>query len=184
MESEPIPNPRRPETRIPLKIEETLAGIAIGILGIITFVNPEFTRLYGYSAEEVVGRPYTMVGDDGLGRSDVRSHDPGQDARGEEAGERAREREEEVAQEAPEEGEEKYGAPADAVREPPEERGEEELHRREARHEVLRENGRREAVEVGHDVHEGEDAPDAQANGSERPFAQTGGRFRCHSVRT
>jgi len=39
MEFEPVPSTSRPKARIPLKIEETLAGIAIGILGLITFAN-------------------------------------------------------------------------------------------------------------------------------------------------
>jgi TRAP-type C4-dicarboxylate transport system permease small subunit len=39
MEGEPSPSSSRPKTRIPLKIEEALAGIAIGILGLITFAN-------------------------------------------------------------------------------------------------------------------------------------------------
>lgn len=39
MECEPAPSASRPKTGIPLKIEETLAGIAIGILGLITFAN-------------------------------------------------------------------------------------------------------------------------------------------------
>jgi TRAP-type transport system small permease protein len=49
MECEPSPNSDRPKTRIPLKIEESLAGIAIGILGIITFANVVVRYLTNFS---------------------------------------------------------------------------------------------------------------------------------------
>jgi TRAP-type C4-dicarboxylate transport system permease small subunit len=49
MECEPNPNPRRLQTRVPLKVEETLAGIAIGILGIITFANVVVRYLTNFS---------------------------------------------------------------------------------------------------------------------------------------
>jgi TRAP-type C4-dicarboxylate transport system permease small subunit len=49
MECEPSPNSNQPQTRIPLKIEETLAGIAIGILGIITFANVVVRYLTNFS---------------------------------------------------------------------------------------------------------------------------------------
>ena len=49
MESEPSPNSSRPTTRISLKIEENLAGIAIAILGIITFANVVVRYLTNFS---------------------------------------------------------------------------------------------------------------------------------------
>jgi TRAP-type C4-dicarboxylate transport system permease small subunit len=49
MEGEPRPISSRPETRIPLKLEETLAGIAIGILGLITFANVVVRYLTNFS---------------------------------------------------------------------------------------------------------------------------------------
>ena len=39
MECEPVESPNRPKTRIPLKIEENLAGIILGALTVITFAN-------------------------------------------------------------------------------------------------------------------------------------------------
>ena len=41
--------PSGPKTRIPLKIEETLAGIAIGLLGVITFANVVVRYLTNFS---------------------------------------------------------------------------------------------------------------------------------------
>jgi len=38
-ELDSCPSPVKPKTRVPLKIEETLAGIAIGLLALITFAN-------------------------------------------------------------------------------------------------------------------------------------------------
>jgi TRAP-type C4-dicarboxylate transport system permease small subunit len=49
MESEPSPNSSQPRPRIPLTIEETLAGTAIGILGIITFANVVVRYLTNFS---------------------------------------------------------------------------------------------------------------------------------------
>jgi TRAP-type transport system small permease protein len=49
MECEPSPDSNRPKTRIPLKIEENLAGIAIAILGIITFANVVVRYLTNFS---------------------------------------------------------------------------------------------------------------------------------------
>jgi TRAP-type C4-dicarboxylate transport system permease small subunit len=49
MEGEPSPNSSRPKTRIPLKLEETVAGIAIGILGLITFANVVVRYLTNFS---------------------------------------------------------------------------------------------------------------------------------------
>lgn len=49
MECDPAPSASRPKTRIPLKIEETLAGIAIGILGLITFANVVVRYLTNFS---------------------------------------------------------------------------------------------------------------------------------------
>lgn len=46
---EPAPGRKGPRTRIPLKIEENLAGIAIGILGIITFANVVVRYLTNFS---------------------------------------------------------------------------------------------------------------------------------------
>ena len=39
MECEPIESVNRPKTRIPLKIEENVAGVILGLLALITFVN-------------------------------------------------------------------------------------------------------------------------------------------------
>ena len=47
MENDPTPS--GPKTRIPLKIEETLAGIAIGLLGLITFANVVVRYLTNFS---------------------------------------------------------------------------------------------------------------------------------------
>jgi TRAP-type transport system small permease protein len=41
--------PSGPKTRIPLKIEENLAGIAIGLLGVITFANVVVRYLTNFS---------------------------------------------------------------------------------------------------------------------------------------
>ena len=41
--------PAKPATRVPLSIEETLAGIAIGILGLITFANVAVRYLTNFS---------------------------------------------------------------------------------------------------------------------------------------
>jgi TRAP-type C4-dicarboxylate transport system permease small subunit len=49
MENETAPSVNRPQTRIPLRIEETLAGIAIGILGLITFANVVVRYLTNFS---------------------------------------------------------------------------------------------------------------------------------------
>ncbi|MCU0603838.1 MAG: TRAP transporter small permease [Desulfobacterales bacterium] len=49
MECEPSPNSSRPKTRIPLMIEENLAGIAIALLGIITFANVVVRYLTNFS---------------------------------------------------------------------------------------------------------------------------------------
>jgi TRAP-type transport system small permease protein len=51
MQDEPFacPPPARPATRVPLTIEETLAGIAIAILGIITFANVVVRYLTNFS---------------------------------------------------------------------------------------------------------------------------------------
>ena len=49
MESEPNPNSSRLKTRIPLRIEEILAGIAIGVLGLITFANVVVRYLTNFS---------------------------------------------------------------------------------------------------------------------------------------
>jgi TRAP-type C4-dicarboxylate transport system permease small subunit len=49
MEGDPVPSAGRPQTRIPLKIEETLAGVAIGILGLITFANVVVRYLTNFS---------------------------------------------------------------------------------------------------------------------------------------
>jgi TRAP-type C4-dicarboxylate transport system permease small subunit len=38
-ELDACPAPQRPKTRVPLRIEETLAGIAIALLAVITFAN-------------------------------------------------------------------------------------------------------------------------------------------------
>ena len=49
MECESPPEPKRPQTRVPLKLEEYTAGIAIGILGIITFANVVVRYLTNFS---------------------------------------------------------------------------------------------------------------------------------------
>lgn len=49
MESPSQDNPTKPQTRIPLKIEETLAGVAIGVLGLITFANVVVRYLTNFS---------------------------------------------------------------------------------------------------------------------------------------
>jgi TRAP-type C4-dicarboxylate transport system permease small subunit len=49
MESGPNPNSSRLKTRIPLRIEEILAGIAIGVLGLITFANVVVRYLTNFS---------------------------------------------------------------------------------------------------------------------------------------
>ena len=50
MESECPPEAAKgPETRVPLKIEEVLAGIAIGLLGLITFANVVVRYLTNFS---------------------------------------------------------------------------------------------------------------------------------------
>ena len=46
---EPAPTVKGPTTRVPLKIEETLAGIAIGLLGLITFANVVVRYLTNFS---------------------------------------------------------------------------------------------------------------------------------------
>ena len=48
---EPItcPEPQRPKTRVPLRIEETLAGIAIGLLALLTFANVLVRYLTNFS---------------------------------------------------------------------------------------------------------------------------------------
>ncbi len=49
MEFESPPQPKGPRTRLPLKFEEWTAGIAIGILGIITFANVVVRYLTNFS---------------------------------------------------------------------------------------------------------------------------------------
>ncbi|MBI5581483.1 MAG: TRAP transporter small permease [Deltaproteobacteria bacterium] len=49
MECEPAQGANRPRTRIPLSIEENLAGIAIGLLGLITFANVVVRYLTDFS---------------------------------------------------------------------------------------------------------------------------------------
>jgi TRAP-type C4-dicarboxylate transport system permease small subunit len=49
MESEPSPAVKGPKTRVPLSIEENLAGIAIGLLGLITFANVVVRYLTNFS---------------------------------------------------------------------------------------------------------------------------------------
>ena len=49
MEREPAQDAKRPKTRIPLSIEENLAGIAIGLLGLITFANVVVRYLTNFS---------------------------------------------------------------------------------------------------------------------------------------
>ena len=44
-----LPAAKGPKTRIPLKIEENLAGIAIGLLGLITFANVVVRYLTNFS---------------------------------------------------------------------------------------------------------------------------------------
>ena len=43
------PEPQRPKTRVPLRIEETLAGIAIGLLALLTFANVVVRYLTNFS---------------------------------------------------------------------------------------------------------------------------------------
>ena len=45
----PAPTVKGPKTRVPLKIEENLAGIAIGLLGLITFANVVVRYLTNFS---------------------------------------------------------------------------------------------------------------------------------------
>lgn len=49
MEYDPPPESKRTQTKVPLKLEEYAAGIAIGILGIITFVNVVVRYLTNFS---------------------------------------------------------------------------------------------------------------------------------------
>jgi TRAP-type C4-dicarboxylate transport system permease small subunit len=49
MEREPLPEANRPRTRVPLKIEENLAGLAIGLLALITFANVLVRYLTNFS---------------------------------------------------------------------------------------------------------------------------------------
>ena len=49
MESESPPETKGTQTRVPLKLEEYTAGIAIGILGIITFANVVVRYLTNFS---------------------------------------------------------------------------------------------------------------------------------------
>ena len=49
MECESPPETQRPRTRVPLKLEEYTAGIAIGILGVITFANVVVRYLTNFS---------------------------------------------------------------------------------------------------------------------------------------
>lgn len=51
MQDEPnvCPPPEKPATRVPVKIEETLAGITIGVLGLITFANVVVRYLTNFS---------------------------------------------------------------------------------------------------------------------------------------
>jgi TRAP-type C4-dicarboxylate transport system permease small subunit len=51
MQEEPrtCPEPLKPKTRVPLRIEETLAGIAIGLLALITFANVVVRYLTNFS---------------------------------------------------------------------------------------------------------------------------------------
>jgi TRAP-type transport system small permease protein len=49
MEPESLPETQRPRTRVPLKIEEYTAAIAIGILGVITFANVVVRYLTNFS---------------------------------------------------------------------------------------------------------------------------------------
>ena len=49
MEYESPPETQRPRTRVPLKLEEYTAGIAIGILGVITFANVVVRYLTNFS---------------------------------------------------------------------------------------------------------------------------------------
>jgi TRAP-type C4-dicarboxylate transport system permease small subunit len=51
MQEEPraCPEPLKPKTRVPLRIEETLAGIAIGLLALITFANVLVRYLTNFS---------------------------------------------------------------------------------------------------------------------------------------
>jgi TRAP-type transport system small permease protein len=49
MECEPPGGPDRPHTRIPLRIEENLAGIILGLLALITFANVVVRYLTSFS---------------------------------------------------------------------------------------------------------------------------------------
>jgi len=49
MECESPPEIKRPRTRVPLKLEEYTAGIAIGVLGVITFANVVVRYLTNFS---------------------------------------------------------------------------------------------------------------------------------------
>ncbi len=49
MECEAPPEAGRPRTRVPLKIEENLAGLAIGLLALITFANVLVRYLTNFS---------------------------------------------------------------------------------------------------------------------------------------
>jgi len=49
MECESPPETQRPRTRVPLKLEEYTAGIAIGVLGVITFANVVVRYLTNFS---------------------------------------------------------------------------------------------------------------------------------------
>ena len=49
MEYESPPETQRPRTRVPLKLEEYTAGIAIGVLGVITFANVVVRYLTNFS---------------------------------------------------------------------------------------------------------------------------------------
>jgi TRAP-type C4-dicarboxylate transport system permease small subunit len=49
MEPESPPETQRPRTRVPLKLEEYTAAIAIGILGVITFANVVVRYLTNFS---------------------------------------------------------------------------------------------------------------------------------------
>jgi TRAP-type C4-dicarboxylate transport system permease small subunit len=49
MEPESITGPNRPKTRIPIRIEEALAGIILGVLALITFGNVVVRYLTNFS---------------------------------------------------------------------------------------------------------------------------------------
>jgi len=49
MDLDVVKPPEPPKTRVPLKIEEALAGMAIGILGLITFANVVVRYLTNFS---------------------------------------------------------------------------------------------------------------------------------------